>query len=524
MFKKLLLVLFSCAALFSTMQATEKTETKSKLLKEHFPTGVFWSWERTARNAQIAGLELWDFVGKTFEQLKANGYNTVWFVNVHKKDIQLKILEVAKDKEIHVLMNSDFINAFNNKTLSVEHFQSRATSSAEKFANQDSLLGYVLKDEPLIPDLENCSSAYEIMKDVDPTRDSIAVVMNSQTLSFLRDSSLPVVCTDIYYFGYNGSVNLPNPATTSQKAYTHSLHRMGKAAERYNKHSWVMPQTFTEPRGVNYRANVDGEDCIIYQKGSMLHWRMPTVAETKWQIYEALRNGTKGVLFFIVLPGQQLTDTSDKLTKPSDIAFSQKLERMANNAANSWKGQKPIKEDKKVSPYQALLDVGGKSTPQFEATKEAMTAIRNNEQLLLECKFSRLPLFYADDEQTDVETFTSGKQYVGVIVNRDLNQKRTAKVLVPATVTAVKDLVRNRTISLTPSSTGLKEFEYELEAGDGTILVAETDGLAGLKLCNENFAHQSVHRVVVNNKVGEVVKYGSYRVNDSRCLKLKEDY
>ena len=248
--------------LTGSVQKSGQETRPGKALKSVFPTGVFWAWERTKPNAELAKKELWTFAEENLKLLRENGYDTCWFVNFSTQvEDQLKMLELAAKYGMKVLFNGDYLDAFYSGINSLESLDTAADRTAARLGHHDALLGYVLKDEPVISDLETCNYLYSLMKQADPLRDSVAVVMNQQSLSYLRDSKLPVICSDIYYFSHDHSTQLPSPRAVSQAEFTNALKSYGNAAELYGKHSWFMGQMFGNVWGRHW---FNGKKMVVY--------------------------------------------------------------------------------------------------------------------------------------------------------------------------------------------------------------------------------------------------------------------
>ena len=487
---------------------------KSKRLKNVFPTGVFWPWERTYSCANYAKMELWAFVDKTMKLLKENGYDTVWFVNISNKDNMLKVLSIAEENGMQVLLNTDLLHIVYNGASSLEGLENMAWSTYKTLGASDALLGYVLKDEPQLFETENMSTFYNLMREVDPSRDSVAVVMNRQSLTYLRDSALPVVCSDIYYFGSENSTQLPTPKE-SQREFTLVLSCYGKAAETYGKHAWFMGQMFGDAWGRHWRKG----DKLVVEPGTYLHWKMPTDAESRWQIWEALRLNTKGVFFYVLLPPIQLEVPPSEATEDWQ---KRRLENMDRNAAvaASWEGQKLLEKQIEIDPGEGMLDMDGTPRPQMLATAPIMRMLRKHEQRLARRSFSKIQLFYAGDEKTDTMTFASDGKHIGVIVNRDLLNRRTAKVLLLPNAQAVINLATDTEIPMKAFSEDFKEIELDLDAGDGALLELKFSGRPGICLLSEDFSRNSQFRLSIG-KNAHVITIESMGADFKRALALK---
>ena len=486
-------------------------------LKKVFPTGVFWAWERTKMNADYAKMELWDFVDYNMKTLKENGYDTCWFVNISSVKDQLKILACAEKHGLRVLTNSDLIHVFYGNRVSMDQMDIYADQTVSRIGHFKSLLGYVLKDEPLMCDLDTCGYFYELMKKADPARDSVAVVMNRQSLSYLRDSKLPVVCTDIYYFADDHSTMLPSPRKEAQDEFTNVLNLLNESAERHNKHSWFMGQIFGDIWGRHWYNN--GK--YIAYPGCYLHWRMPTVAEAKWQVWEALRLGTKGVLIYVFHSDIPLMVPPEKAVTPEDKKKVAYMDKRAKTVAG-WKGQKLLDKKTELDWVAGMLYPGGKPTKQMLATAPVMKLIRANESLLAERKRAEFPVLFANDEQTNVATFRSRDRWLGVIVNRNVNQKRTMDILLAPNVKSIRDIATGKEIQISRVDKYFKKITCSLDAGDGMLVEMNFYNQPGIRYARESFDHQSIFRTLVNLNA-EIFNHGNFAADENRSLRLKKN-
>lgn len=511
--------------LVGTIPPVVKTEGRevvseaSKGLKAVFPTGVFWAWECTKRNADAAGMDLWQFTDSQMKQLKEHGCNTLWFVNM-PQNVMPKILMMAEKYGLKVLLNSGLVEAFYHDAGSLDRLNLMAGNTVSRIGDFPALLGYVLKDEPLLCSLETCNYFYDLMKRADPLRDSVVVAMNRQSMTFLKESKLPVVCTDIYYFGHDKSTNIPNPTAVSQTMFSEGLDGYNTAAELYGKHFWFMGQIYAEIWGRHYLK--DGK-CIV-EPGSYLHWRMPTVAETRWQAWEAVRNGSKGVLFFVLLPRRSLNVLPDqvKLGTPEAKVVAN-MDKMAKIAAG-WKHQWLTEKRMEIDPGEAIVLLGGRPTPQMAAMGKAFRTFRSHEKLLLAKKRAAFPVFFSASPSVNTATFDTGdgKRY-GVVVNRDLNKVQEVEILLPLNVASIKNLNTEQELPVVVKNENFRKVVFPLDAGDGVLLEASfVNGVPGMPICHESFDQQSIHRVKLNSNA-QIFNHGNYGVDAFRSVRLNGD-
>ncbi len=493
-------------------QAISKSESVYEL-KNHFPTGVFWPWERTKPNADFANKELWGFVEETMQTLRNNNCNTLWFVNLGRGENARKICTLAKKYNLKVLLNTDLLTYFYSGFDSLEKMEDRARETVNNIGNYPALLGYVLKDEPMLCNLAHCSYFYTLMKRVDPNkRDSITVVINRQTQAFLQESNLPVICSDIYYFGHDKSTNIPNPASASQKQFRLNVAGMNKIAAQSNKHSWLMPQMFGEVWGRHYRKG----DKIVVEPGSYLHWRMPTNAETRWQIWEAMRCGSKGVLFYVLYPPIPVPSTSEQVKAGSPQAKRlAKMDKLAKKAA-TWKHQELTKKRMEIDSGEAMLQPGGEPTPQMLTAGKAFEILRKYASLLNSRQKADFPVFFSDSATIKTATFqVPAEPYLryGVMVNDDLNKSSKFKILLPPNVSAVKNLNNGNTLTLNKENSDFQSCEFELSAGDGCLLEAEfVKNQPGMLLIREDFSYSGQRKVRIDRKHAKIERFGSFGI------------
>ncbi len=480
-------------------------------LQDFFPTGVFWPWERTRPNAEYAGMELWAFVEHTMQTLREHHCNTLWFVNIGPGEDARHILALAEKYQLRVLLNTSMLSFFYGGIGSWEDIDRQAQRTVNDIGDFPALLGYVLKDEPLLCSVAQLSHFSRVMKKYDPLkRDSVAVVMNRQTQTYLEDSALPVICSDIYYFGHDRSTNIPNPASVSQREFRHALKGMNVVAARHGKHSWLMPQMFGDVWGRHYRRG----DKMVVEPGSYLHWRMPTDAETRWQIWEGLRLGSKGMIFYVLYPPIPLFKPPAEVAPDSPEA--KRVERMDRAAASarSWRKQPLTETEIEIDPGEGVLQPGGKPTPQMAVMGDAFRVIRQHDNLLNRRRAADFPVFFASDPETEVATFVDEEQpelRLGIVVNSNLESTRQVQVLLPPNVSRVVDLNTGRELAIAAATPPFQSCQLTLAAGDGVLLQAEfVRQNPGAMFFRENFAQHDQHKVKLNTDSVSIARFGNF--------------
>jgi hypothetical protein len=124
----------------------------------------------------------------------------------------------------------------------------------------------------------------------------IVVTMWPATPTYCRETGYPFPCTDLYPFFSDGNPNGPNPAHVSRDWYRVQVAMTVKAALEGGKTPWIMPQMFADIWGP-WKYDERGEMTIL--PGGVLHWRGPSVGETRWQAWSALGLGAQGVIYYV---------------------------------------------------------------------------------------------------------------------------------------------------------------------------------------------------------------------------------
>jgi hypothetical protein len=384
-------------------------------------------------------------------------------------------------------------------------------------------MAYVLKDETLHCNLAHSNHLYRLMKRVDPKRDSVLITMNRQTQSFLEESDLPVICSDIYYFGHDKSINICNPADKSQQEFRTSVAGINKIAEKHHKHSWLMPQMFSDIWGRHYLEN--GQ--FVVEPGSYLHWRMPTNTEVRWQIWEAIRSGSKGIIFYVLFPPIPLMTLPDRVTQGSAEALRlSKMDRKAT-MARKWPDQELTCKQIRIDQGEGVMLPGGIPTPQMSEMNLAFRHLRRHAALLTMREKSDIPVFFADNSKIQTATFCNPnephKRY-GVIVNDELEQPVKFKILLPPNVNCVRNLNRDRHLTVQKENSLFLSCEMELAPGDGCLVEALfKNNHPGMLLLQEDFAQSAQYKIKVNSENARIERWGSFGIEPFYRIKMAND-
>ena len=501
-------------------------------LKEFFPTGVFWGWERTKGNAELAGMELWAFVDKEIGDFKKQGCNTFWFVNIYPGEDMKKLLKLGEKHNVKMLVNTSAVPLFNSGMKSIANSEDLAAKTIAEIGDSKALLAYVLKDEPLPCSLGQINYLYKLMKRMDSYgRDSVVVTMNRQSQTYAEESVLPIASMDIYYFGHKktkyipATTMIPAPEDRSQYWFRVCVDALNVAAERHNKHFWMMPQAFHDIWGRHW-FDRKKKSFIVYPD-CFLNWRMPTEAEMRWQIWEALRLGSKGVIFYVSHPAVPLTFPPEEVSENDKTGKFLVAEMdKASAKAKSWKTQGMTTEKFELEDADALTWPGGEPTKQMLVMGEEFRMLRKNARLLLTRRTAEFPVFFSYDNKIRLASFDildrPGRR-LGIAVNDNLNETGKSEILVPANTLKVTDLTTEKELPLkSEANSAFKSCSLELKAGGGTLLLAEfINQEPGILFFHENFSQYDQFLVRLDRANVDIAKFGGYGAfaRNTVCLK-----
>lgn len=451
-------------------------------LERRFARGVYWPWERTKLHAEHAGMELWAFVDHLMGRVRSEWHcNLVWFVNGPSEPA--RVCDIAEKHGVLVLCESRLTGLFVHGLRGEKQLAAAVQKTVTPLVGKKALGAHVLKDEAKCLEKTQMESYRQALSAADPERPAIIVTMTGHTEPFALDTGFPIICTDIYHFGGTKSPAIPNPSRVSQRTYRGCIEALADMARRGRKVAWSMPQAFADPWGGPYWIDKDGN--LVLEPGSYWHWRMPSVVEMRWQIWDAVRGGCRGVVFFSALLGGQEEWTPDQGEMP---------EKMRRRAADNAKQWPTVKERTNTGAPLCLTYNGGRSTPQVLEMGSVYAKLAAIEDLLASLRPARIPAVFAAAPAA-AGSFGSalhpGERFA-VVVNDDLEQtKRLDLFFAPNTVSVV-DVFSGGSVDLTPETIGqdgLLQGGVDLEPGGGTILrVSYRDGKGGFLLYDEDFS------------------------------------
>ncbi len=415
------------------------------------PLGAYLSWERPPACARFYGIDRWVDVCRRLDAIRANHVNLLWVTNMSEADLPRLIEECGK-REIKLLPSMGAIEArvdwrWVNDGAYYDKVLPRMVEAAGK---SDTLVGWVLSDEPKVEHLPRLETLRLRLRELDPGRFCTSVTMWPQTPEVPSQTKLPVVCVDLYPFFGPNDPNGPHTDAASKAFFRRNAAKMIDAIGDRNAVGWVMGMCFSDIWGPR---QYDEQGHLIGLQGSYLHWRCPTLAEMRWQVWEAFRSGAKGYVCYTLAP--EAPDPAKENLSPPDVKWKNVLAKKRTDLGPN-----------------ALTNPDGSTTQQLEELGRVFARIAPHTQLIrrwqrveeprLETEGTGRPQTFHDPE--------TGRGFV-VVLNDDLRQGREITVRVGSKASSLTDIIRDREISLERGSMeGIATGKISLEAGDGTIL------------------------------------------------------
>jgi hypothetical protein len=430
-----------------------------------FPLGVYWPWERTAGCAKRAGLERWEFVKQTCDLLKSSGVDAIWFVNIDLQDTKevLQITRAAGIKivpclgEIEVRNRPQTAKVVPDDPQSMEQavgYYRKTVPQVMQMLGDDrqGILAWVLGDEPSGNTLALVEPMRKIFAEADPDHPLMTVSMWPQTPTLIEKTRLTTFCVDLYPFFGPNDPNGPHTPASSANFFTSNTQRIVEAAGKDGRVGWVMPQCFNEIWGP-WELREDGVSVAL--PGSYNHWRTPTESEMRWQTWETLRCGAKGVFFFVLLAQSE----GNPQAKPVDDASLKDI----------------VLKTPTVVGYDALLDFRGRPTPQFNTLAQLYRKLSPHKPLLRRLVPSADAWLTADaGAQVGCFVDPTDQGRYAFVVNADMAAEKTVHVSPASSVAGLVDVLENRPLGWdsSASTTDARRATVALDAGSGVFLRA----------------------------------------------------
>jgi len=445
------------------------------------PLGVYWPQERVGWLAQKAGLDPWEYQDRVLARLHdEHACNMIWVVNIGTDDLVRLCALAAKHDMVVVGTPEPIIWWRQHRT--PEFAVKCAEESVKRLAEALGFGGYVLIDEPRAWELPYLDAIRAELERLDPRHPTIMVTMRGDTPPAIQRTDFGIITSDIYPFFADRSPNGPNPAPVSRAYYRLCAEAFGGQCQARGKTLWMMPQAFSEIWGDWY---YDAQGHCIAQPGAYLHWRMPTVGETRWQIWEALANGAQGVIFFVLFPPGNDRTAESPPGQPLDNPFP-KIAETANTGQPA-----------------ALLNADSTDTPQLTAMGEEFAAIERLMPVLRGLQLSPFPAVVVEPP-LHARTLRDGAGNLhAVIVNDSTDEPTTAEVAVLPGISGLRDLKHDTDIALTAGhQDALRRATLALAPGEGTLLqlVAEP-ARRPIATCVEDFTAPQITGALAGGEV-----------------------
>ncbi|MDW8122411.1 MAG: hypothetical protein RMK62_08870 [Armatimonadota bacterium] len=431
---------------------------------EKFLHGVYFPFERLDWVAQRAGMGRWVFVDRLLSEMRHRYHiDALWVVNISTQDAR-QLCRLAEKHRIGVLITPEPVVWWRHLR-GKEAAEKIARSSVDALKDLPALWGYVLIDEGRSWEMVQLELVRQALSSLDNKRVVLMVTMTGDTESAARYTNLPILVTDIYPFFGPKSPNGPNTPEASRAYYITCTERLKELAQESGKLFWVMPQGFAEIWG---KWHYDQKMNAVIEEGAYWHWRMPSVGEVRWQIWQAILSGAKGVVFFVLFPtpnDRKPGDPSDGPIPTSAIhpTWSRVTQRVATNAGTG------------------LLYNDGSPTEQFSVIAESFQLLKPYRDLLWRMQ-PHLPIALSTSPFRTA-TFIDPVQgnLLVAIVNDDTDRARDGTLTLLLPTANVDDLLhKHRLRAEVDHQSGFARFTLTLEPGAGTLLLVHQSAAVGL--------------------------------------------
>jgi hypothetical protein len=416
--------------------------------------GVYWPWERTAWPAQNAGMDVWKFSDKILSNLKKQSHvDVIWVVNISNKDA-VHLANLAEKYNIGVLPVATAMYDYRGVRTAVAA-RKMAEKTVAALGGAKGIAGYVLLDEPKRGEVNQLEEIRAALHRLDPARPAFIVSMPRQTEAVAKETHLPILTTDSYPFFGDKSPNGPNNPADSRDYFILASEGTERFARETGKQSWMMPMIFSDVWGDwHYDKNMN----VVAEPGAYLHWRMPTLGETKWQIWQSIFAGAQGAVFYVLFP------------TPNPRRSAQDAKDM-----KGYRVQKPnpdwphFTKETALNCGTGLLYNDGSPTPQTKAMGDVFAAIEPQRELL--GRLQAAPQIAFADAPFRAATFLdpATDHTVIVVINDNTDNAVTGKIRLLPNAASARELLAGSTIT-SQSEHGLSTFFVKIGAGEGALL------------------------------------------------------
>lgn len=501
---------------------------KTLPLTADFPLGVYHGWERNDVNAKYAGLPYDEFVDRLMGVCTEMNCDTIWVVNGPRKGQREKFLETCSRRGLKALFNTGMENLQGYFHHEFDGDFGALESAVNRFVSQTtdypSFWGFTTKDEPLYKLATQIDDFAELTKRLDPAkRDTVVCATPPSAIPYIEATRAPVIAVDPYCFGGPRSRgDVFAPAESSRRVYRGMVAEYAKAARLSGKNLWILPQAYSWIRGLEW---LDGGGRRILEKGSYWIYRMPTEGEIRWQTWEAVRGGAKGIVYYVLSDSWTMDEEYFEIAK-TNKSYAAQVQRAKDQLKNVPELRREP-ERHEIDPARALMLRGLEPSRQFKALGEVYGRLKKSKELLLSCRVARAKALWnghGPKQPLAVETFErdgDAARY-GIVLNDDTDGGRELVVTVPGSVVEVADAASGERYALSDEKDATRTFKVSLAAGDGRLVsVKFRNGLPGRSLVYDDFTEP--HRMgMLDEEYGELALSGKFFRSSTWILRMKD--
>lgn len=425
-----------------------------------FPTGVYWPTERLPWVAEQAGKAPEELQGELLRRLRDEHHcNTVWLVNGGTSHWQAMLTQAAEAR-VTLLPTPEQV-IWVRQTRDPREVDRHAAAAVEALGSYPALGAYVLIDEARTPEMAQMEALRAAFARHDSTRPQVMVLMARDLEAGALRTRVPILCADPYPFFGPNSPNGPSTPLASRGYYRQVVRHLVSLCESTGKTPWVMPQMFSDVWGPWHYGE---GGTVVMEAGAYHHWRTPTLGETRWEIWEAVGQGAKGVLFYVLFPPKNERRGGEPYEGRDFPAEWPRVER-----------------EIATELPRALLTPAGEATPHLAEIGRAFADLERLGPDLLRYRSSPATLAVTDAPWTihTLQDPATGEALLAVI-NDDPEQ---------AIDGVVRPLVEG--VAATELRSGRRfepgEWRLRLEGGDGALLQLETAEPRWTLLFEEDF-------------------------------------
>jgi hypothetical protein len=319
----------------------------------------------------------------------------------------------------------------------------------KELAASSSLGWLILSDEPGRAQREMLEVVSQTLRGALPGLRTGIVVDHREVPAFADARFLDALCVDIYPFFGPGDPNGPHDAAASQ-AYLRDTLAQALRSWQGAAPVWVMLQAFAEVWGPR---TYDRSYRLLGLPGAYVHWVNPSVSALRWEFWESLRQGVRGVFFYTA--SAEPPEADMERSAVPDVAWKNALVRASTDAGPS-----------------ALLNPDLSRTAQIEAAGSLISrALAVADQMVI-WQRAAVPVRLLGNGSLGGFRGDGDRRFA-VVVNSDLAAVRRIRIEAGEGVSALLDPSATYQVQREPpdpNSPAKGRFQVDLQPGDGVIL------------------------------------------------------